>query len=536
MPAAAAAGPSSAAPSGGGGGNPFQLATNLYCEKNNVGNLASTTVTTSQTAGGGQINAGQYLRGIRLVVRAQASASVTTQQGATTDGPWNFLTQLDFVNVDGSEILYVMGGYAHYLAQKYGRPWLGDPMEYPDAANATTAIPQFTLFLQPEIRWTAGVLANPLALDTPVETRSGWKIIDDVRAGDEVLGSDQRWTPVLGVSEVFTGRDCYRLTIGDEQIICDGEHRWPTTDAHGAEKLRTTAELADGGAYRITGHEKISGIEPVPSVPTKCLATGRDDHLFLVGRTHIPTRNTDTRSQYRFDYSVDTVANITAANGSSYNAASQAPIVTVQPYMDAWAQPDAEDLQGTPNQPVPPGLNLQSKRRHQIFTMNANNSDNILQSALTGNAIRNQIFVTRNGGSIRSEGFTDPILWQLDNRSLGKISTNNPGTGAGTASSSGQSNGDMVQNWMTEMYADYFSTRITGGTLSTNGFTRETGVYVFPRFIKPGEMYGQGWLYTANSTKETFETTTGALTTGTAELITDEVYPVGPVDPQLTDI
>ena len=47
MPAAAAAGPSSAAPSGGGG-NPFQLATNLYCEKNNVGNLAATTVTTSR--------------------------------------------------------------------------------------------------------------------------------------------------------------------------------------------------------------------------------------------------------------------------------------------------------------------------------------------------------------------------------------------------------------------------------------------------------------------------------------------------------
>jgi hypothetical protein len=407
MPAAAAAGQGQAAPSGGqgGGGNPFQLASNLYCEKNNVGNLASTTVSTSQTSGGGQINAGQYLRGIRLIVRASASASVTTANANTNDWPWNLLTQIDMVNVDGSEILYVMGGYAHYLAQKYGRPWLGDPMEYPDAANATTAIPQFTLFLQPEIRWTAGCLAN-----------------------------------------------------------------------------------------------------------------------------------TDTRSQYRFDYSVDTVANITGANGSSYNTASQAPAVTVQPYVDAWAQPDAEDLQGVPNMPVPPGLNLQYKRRHQIFTMNANSSDNILQSALTGNAIRNQIFITRNGGSVRSEGFTDPIQWSIDNRSMGKISVNNPGAGAGTAATGGQANGDMVQNWMSEMYAGNFSSRITGSTVSTNGFTRETGVYVFPRFLNPGDLYGQGWLYTANSTKEIFEVTTGALTTGTAELVTDEVYPVGPVDPQLTDI
>ena len=402
MPAAAAAGQGAAAPAGGGGGgNPFQLATNLYCEKNNVGNLASTTVTTSQTSGGGAINAGQYLRGIRIIVRAQASASVTTQNVAVNDWPWNLLTGIDLVNVDGSEILYVMGGYAHYLAQKYTRPWLGDPIYYTDALNATTAIPQFTLFLQPEIRWSACVLAN-----------------------------------------------------------------------------------------------------------------------------------TDTRSQYRFDYNVDTIANITAANGSSYNTASQAPIVTVQPYVDAWAQPDAEDLQGTPNQPVPPGLNLQYKRRHQIFTMNANLSDNILQSALTGNALRAQIMVHRNGGTVRSEGLTDPIQWQLDNRSLGKISVN----ATASASTSGLSNGDMLNNWGTEFYGEYNYGRVTGSTTSTLGYVREVGVYVFPRFIKPGTLYGQGWLYTANSTKETFESTSGVSTTGTCELITSEVYPVGPVDPQLTDI
>ena len=400
MPAAAAAG-SAGAPAGGGGGNPFQLATNLYCEKNQVGGLTATSVTTSQTTGGGQINAGQYLRGIRLVVRAQASASVTTVNVATNDWPWNVLTQIDLVNVDGSEILYVMGGYAHYLRQKYGAPWLGDPYFYPDAVNSTTAIPQFTLFLQPEIRWTAGVLAN-----------------------------------------------------------------------------------------------------------------------------------TDTRSQYRFDYNIDTLANINNANGSSYNAASQAPVVSVTPYMDAWAQPDAEDLQGTPNQPVPPGLNLQRKSRHQIFTMNANASDNIFQSALTGNALRNQILVTRNGGSVRSEGLTDPILWQIDNRSMGKISVN----AERTATTTGVSGGDMVQNWMSEMYSSFFSGLQTATTTSVLGFAREVGVYVFPRFLKPGDLYGQGWLYTANSTKEIFESTSGVATTATMELISDEVYPVGPVDPSLTDI
>ena len=413
MPASAAAGGQAATGGGGGGGNPFQLATNLYCEKNNTAVLSSTSLTTSQQQQGGQVNAGQYLRGIRLIVRAQsASSSVSTFAATVSDWPWNLLTQVDLVNVDGSEILYVMGGYAHYLAQKYGRPWLGDPGLYSDAVAATNLAPQFTLFLQPEIRWSAGVLAN-----------------------------------------------------------------------------------------------------------------------------------TDTRSQYRFDYTLESLGNINSANGGSYNSAS-APVVSVTPYLDAWAQPDAEDLQGTPNQPVPPGLNLQFKRRHQIFTMNAGGSDNIFQSALTGNALRNQILVTRNGGSARSEGLTDPILWQIDNRSLGKISTNS-GSGIGTLTTTGNSGGDMVQNWMTEQYGEYFpqtagvpvGASAAGAASSLTTARRELGVYVFPRFIKPGTMYGQGWLYTANSTKEIFESSSvSGYSAGTMELISDEVYPVGPVDPSLTDI
>jgi hypothetical protein len=123
-------------------------------------------------------------------------------------------------------------------------------------------------------------------------------------------------------------------------------------------------------------------------------------------------------------------------------------------------------------------------------------------------------------------------LWQQDNRSLGKISVN----AERTATTTGVSGGDMVQNWMSEMYAEYFGGLQTATTTSVLGFAREVGVYVFPRFLKPGSLYGQGWLYTANSTKEIFESTSGVATSATMELISDEVYPVGPVDPQLTDI
>src|SRR5216683_786960 len=257
MAQGAAAAP--AAAQAGGAGNPFQLATNLYAEKNNQGITLSQTVGASQIPAGGNVNAGQYLRRVNLIFRTTTAGTVATA-GATSDLPWNILTGVDLINVDGSEILYTMGGYAHYLAQKYGHPWLGDPVTFQDASVSTALVPEFTLPLQPEIRWSAGVLAN-----------------------------------------------------------------------------------------------------------------------------------TDTRSQYRFDYVIDTASNF-LQGGTGYTIF---PVVNVIPYMDAWAQPDAADLQGTPNQPVPPGLNLQVKRRHQIFQLNAAGSDNILQSALTGNALRNQILITR---------------------------------------------------------------------------------------------------------------------------------------------
>jgi hypothetical protein len=363
----------------GGGGNPFQLATNLYAEKNQVGATTSLTTTAGgSTPGGGQVNAGQFLRSVRLITRTSTAGTVATA-AATSDLPWNILTQVDLVNVDGSEILYPMGGYAHYLVQKYGRPWLGDPATAQDASVSTVLVPQFTLTLQPEIRWSAGCLAN-----------------------------------------------------------------------------------------------------------------------------------TDTRSQYRFDYTVDTETNF-LQGGTGYTVH---PVLNVTPYMDAWAQPDATDLQGTPNQPVPPGLNLQNKRRHQIG-------------------------ITRAASpALRTDALTDPVLWQLDNRSMGKYSTN-PRLTSGTATSA--LGGDMIAERMYDFYNDTFYTnQANGGGVATAfvPYAREVGVYAFPRFIKPGNLYGEGWLYTANSTKEIFESTSaaGLGASPTWELVTDEVYPVGPVDPSLTDI
>jgi hypothetical protein len=306
--------------------------------------------------------------------------------------------QLDLTNVDGSEILYNMGGYAYYLGEKWFRPWLTDPAKrYDFTIPSATSGGSCTVSLMPEIRFSAACLAN-----------------------------------------------------------------------------------------------------------------------------------TDTRSQYRYDYSL---------TGAGLGTYATFPTVALIPYMDAWAQPDAQDLQGTPNQPVPPGVNLQLKRRHQIFTLNANASNNVLLSTLTGNAIRGMLLVTRNASNVRVDGFADPIYWQLDNRSLGRL------------------NPDIIRQWAEDFYNTdnlfgmYSQAAGAAGAFANNNATdpvgatglyagagaADLGVYAFPRFMDPGNLYGAGWLYTANSTKLQWESATQN-SAATAELITDEVYPVGAVDPQLVDI
>lgn len=377
--AATAAGPAAAGQSanvtGGGGGNPFQLVTNLYAEKNVQGLQTGVQLQNGIIPTGGAVNAGQYLRALRLIVRTVTAGAGGTP---TADGTAALFSTLALTNVDGSEILYAMGSYSHWLIQTYGRPWQSNMVAaYDYVADGNS--PSATFVLQPEIRWSAASLAN-----------------------------------------------------------------------------------------------------------------------------------TDTRSQYRYDAVLAPVTNI--ATGST-----TPPVISVQPVMEAWAQPDDSDLQATPNQPVPPGINLQNKRRHQVFNMNAAGNNTFL-STLTGNALRLQVLVTRNTAGQRIDGLSDPLYWQIDNRSLGKL------------------NPDLVWQWANDFYAPWRGNLQTNPTQSDNAHgVSDTGIYLFPRYLDPGNVTGQGWQYTANNTKLQWESAT-ANGGSQLELITDEVYPVGEVDPSLVDI
>lgn len=214
--------------------------------------------------------------------------------------------------------------------------------------------------------------------------------------------------------------------------------------------------------------------------------------------------NTDARALYRVRATVNTYAQ-TITGGTT------APTLTINYYLETWAQPDAKDLRGNPIDPLPPGLNLATLRRHQIVTLNPASSANTIQLSNTGNEMRGVLMVVRDSNNARQDYLTDPIRWRLDNRQLGSYSQRE------------------VHNQASDFYEP----------LGNGTFQRPTGVYVWSRFYDPGRMVGQGWLPTTNATFMIFETTTSSSAgnnSGTIEIITDEVVPVGPVPMELESI
>jgi hypothetical protein len=213
--------------------------------------------------------------------------------------------------------------------------------------------------------------------------------------------------------------------------------------------------------------------------------------------------NTDARAQYRVRYTLNTVTSV----GTGY---STAPTVTGIEFMETYTQTDPTDLNGNSVQPLPDGLNIARVIRHQFVTLNAAGANNTIQLTNTGNELRGIIILTRDGSNVRQDALSDPIRIRLDDRSLGVFSPD--------------------ELWQ-RMY-DFYD------LLKNGTSTRETGCYVIPRFRNQGDAYGSYWLQTSNATYLMIESTTAAGITGSGsiEIITDEVIPVGPIPAELEGV
>lgn len=213
--------------------------------------------------------------------------------------------------------------------------------------------------------------------------------------------------------------------------------------------------------------------------------------------------NTDARAQYRVRYTLNTVSSV----GSGYTTA---PTVTGVEFMETYTQTDPTDLNGNSVQPLPDGLNVARVIRHQFLTLAAASANNTFQLTNTGNELRGLLILTRDGSNVRQDALSDPIRIRLDDRSLGTFSP------------------DELFLRMNDFY-DF---------LKNGTSTRETGVYMIPRFRNMGDGYGSYWLQTSNATYLMIESATaaGISGSGSVEIITDEVIPVGPIPVDLEGV
>uniref|UniRef100_UPI000DD3D745 replicative DNA helicase n=1 Tax=Kribbella monticola TaxID=2185285 RepID=UPI000DD3D745 len=159
-------------------------------------------------------------------------------------------------------------------------------------------------------------MGKALALDTPLPTPTGWTTMGEVAVGDELIDADGRPTRVVAATEVMYDRPCFELTFSDgSTLVADGNHQWVVEDG-GQSVVCTTLDLhsamsGDSGLTplvprsaprEVVGHgvstgvigdadRRLERVVPVASVPVRCVEVDNADHLYLAGKSMIPTHN-----------------------------------------------------------------------------------------------------------------------------------------------------------------------------------------------------------------------------------------------------
>lgn len=155
--AAQAAGGPGGAQGASQGAVPFLVGSSRYREAPffSISNqMGAAQITLSPTP---QITPGNFLSGVVLQI-SSASGVLGTTAALTTDGALAVLNSISLTDTGGGEILYPMSLTAYVLAQKYLRPWLGDPKRRSDYSNSIN--PAITVRVGVEVRDTLAVLAN----------------------------------------------------------------------------------------------------------------------------------------------------------------------------------------------------------------------------------------------------------------------------------------------------------------------------------------------------------------------------------------
>lgn len=68
---------------------------------------------------------------------------------------------------------------------------------------------------------------SPLALSTLLPTPKGWTTMGEVREGDTLFDDNGQRCRVIGVSPIFSKRECFEIVFSNgDKIVSDGSHKW----------------------------------------------------------------------------------------------------------------------------------------------------------------------------------------------------------------------------------------------------------------------------------------------------------------------
>lgn len=149
--------------------------------------------------------------------------------------------------------------------------------------------------------------------DTPVFTKNGWKKHGELKLGDKVVGSDGNFTTVICVHPKYHTTHTVEFSDGTK-IECHFRHEWTVYDSLGKRWITTeTKNLIKSQNYGFFKERYFLPIVStnldlkVPLVQEKrsiksirksnpkqgnCITVSNSDGLYLVGKTMIPTHNT----------------------------------------------------------------------------------------------------------------------------------------------------------------------------------------------------------------------------------------------------
>jgi hypothetical protein len=177
----------------------------------------------------------------------------------------------------------------------------------------TTGFPsldQYFLFKEGNLVMTNGIdnTGKALCLKTPIPTPEGWTTMGDIKIGDDIFDENGRICSVIKATDIQYDKKCYKVIFSNrEEIICCEDHLWEIQTINKFKKVMSVKQMVSYGIKKEFNQKtlnrytidlptrgksiQIVEIVTVESVPVRCIEVDSKSHLFLCGKTMIPTHN-----------------------------------------------------------------------------------------------------------------------------------------------------------------------------------------------------------------------------------------------------